>query len=187
MHRQRSLLSDCARSARETPIRPARDAIETSKRLLLDRRHCPNDHARRPSISPRPRRPASIPIERVAPPAPTSRDFVPWRFSDADRQRVGRAQYLGVRETCTGTDMAVAEHLYPPCTSSRSVQRSQSSTAFLRQHLLRLKEEQCKDRSAHRLGVAAQHCWQLGVHPSGTVGFVPILNHQDAKRVIEPC
>jgi hypothetical protein len=31
---------------------------------------------------------------------------VPWRFSDADRARVGRARHLGVRETCTLRDIA---------------------------------------------------------------------------------
>ena len=41
----------------------------------------------------------------------TSRDFVPWRFSNADRPRVGRAQHLGVRETYT--EVAVG----PPITA----------------------------------------------------------------------
>ena len=42
-----------------------------------------------------------IPIETVAPLAPTSRDFVPWRFSDACRPARRCIRHPGVRETCT--------------------------------------------------------------------------------------
>ena len=49
------------------PSDPLAMPLRRRRRLLLDRRHCPNNHARRPSISPRPRRPASIPIEPAAP------------------------------------------------------------------------------------------------------------------------
>ena len=42
-----------------------------------------------------------IPIETVAPPPPTSRDFVPWRFSDACRPARRCIRHPGVRETCT--------------------------------------------------------------------------------------
>jgi hypothetical protein len=42
-----------------------------------------------------------IPIETVAPP-PTSRDFVPWRFSDACRPARRWIRHPGVRETLYG-------------------------------------------------------------------------------------
>jgi hypothetical protein len=34
-------------------------------------------------------------------PATTSRDFVPWRFSDADRRSLWLLLTIGVGETCT--------------------------------------------------------------------------------------
>ena len=101
VHRQHPLVPDRARSTRETPIRLARDAIEEPSRPPLDPGHGPNARVAHTSISHQRRRPASIPIELVAPPRPISRDFVPWRFSDAGLQRVATASPAGVRETCT--------------------------------------------------------------------------------------
>ena len=86
MHRQRSLLSNMGRRPREMPIGFACDAIEKPRRLPHRPGRSPSVHPSCPSISPRSRRPASIPIEPAAPPRPTSRDFVPWRFSDAGLQ-----------------------------------------------------------------------------------------------------
>jgi hypothetical protein len=43
-----------------------------------------------------------IPIETVAPPPPTSRDFVPWRFSDACRPARRCIRHPGIRETLYG-------------------------------------------------------------------------------------
>jgi hypothetical protein len=41
----------------------------------------------------------SIPIEIAAPTEPASRDFVPWRFSDAGPERGANSSPAGVRET----------------------------------------------------------------------------------------
>ena len=48
-------------------------------------------HPRRTITAPHRPRPASIPIAPAAPPAITSRDFVPWRFSDAGHTRADRS------------------------------------------------------------------------------------------------
>ena len=43
-----------------------------------------------------------IPIETVAPPPPTSRDFVPWRFSAAGRNSAWIDLHPGSRKPCMG-------------------------------------------------------------------------------------
>jgi hypothetical protein len=54
------------------------------------------------SIQPRPTsRRGEIPIERGSHGAPTSRDFVPWRFSDAGRRCASRARHCRRPKTCT--------------------------------------------------------------------------------------
>ena len=62
-------------------------------------------HPRRTITAPHRPRPASIPIAPAAPPAITSRDFVPWRFSDAGHSAVWMVRHAGVRETCTGAEV----------------------------------------------------------------------------------
>ena len=54
-------------------------------------------------------RSGQIAIEPAAPTAPTSRDFLPWRFSDASRRIAWMRPHAGVRETCTGPDFACLE------------------------------------------------------------------------------
>ena len=63
-------------------------------------------HPRRTITAPYRPRPASIPIAPAAPPATTSRDFVPWRFSDAGHRARGSHHPAGIRETCTTDDVA---------------------------------------------------------------------------------
>jgi len=58
-----------------------------------------------------------------------SRDFVPWRFSDACCQHSQRGPYPGVRKTCTGSDLsrrrkdAVGQH-YSITSSARETKDS---------------------------------------------------------------
>ena len=58
-------------------------------------------HPPRTITAPHRSRQASIPIAPAAPPAISSRDFVPWRFSDAGRTHAPLDLQSGVRETCT--------------------------------------------------------------------------------------
>ena len=58
-------------------------------------------HLRRTITAPHRPRPVSIPIAPSAPPAISSRDFVPWRFSDAGRTHPRLGLHSGVRETYT--------------------------------------------------------------------------------------
>ena len=60
-------------------------------------------HPHRTITAPHRSRQASIPIAPAAPPAISSRDFVPWRFSDAGRTHAPLDLQSGVRETCTST------------------------------------------------------------------------------------
>ena len=62
-------------------------------------------HLRRTITAPHRPRPASIPIAPAAPPAISSRDFVPWRFSDAGRTHARLDLHSGVRETCTKAEV----------------------------------------------------------------------------------
>ena len=68
-----------------------------------------------------------IAIAPVAPACPNCRDFVPWRFSDADRPRVGRAQHLGVRETCTKHEVATRQPAARDARAERTVGNRESS------------------------------------------------------------
>jgi hypothetical protein len=45
-------------------------------------------------------------------PATTSRDFVPWRFSDADRRSLWLLLTIGVGETCTKEDADILWRAY---------------------------------------------------------------------------
>jgi len=45
----------------------------------------------------------------AAPPPPTSRDFVPWRFSDAGRRSARIASSSRRPKTCTNWDLGVPE------------------------------------------------------------------------------
>ena len=65
------------------PMRLADDAIAVPSKLPLGPSRSSNVRPAHPNASHQRWRPASIPIERAAPARPTSRDFVPWRFSDA--------------------------------------------------------------------------------------------------------
>ena len=62
-------------------------------------------HPHRTITAPHRSRQASIPIAPAAPPAISSRDFVPWRFSDAGRTHAPLDLQSGVRETCTARDI----------------------------------------------------------------------------------
>ena len=83
-----------------------REVDQLPSRPAIDQGRCPNVPTTRPSRCPQPWRPASIPIEPAAPSTPTSRDFVPWRFSDAGLQCVATSSRAGVRETCTIASVA---------------------------------------------------------------------------------
>ena len=65
---------------------------------------------------------------------------MPWRFSDADRQRVGRDQHLGVRETCT-----------QPAVSMRNKLREQRAWNSLNQ-FISLCDEERRHFETKRLG-----------------------------------
>jgi hypothetical protein len=57
------------------------------------------------SLSPTP---AQFPIEPTAPPVPTHRDFVPWRFSDAGRLSAWIGAAFRRPKTCTTADTCAA-------------------------------------------------------------------------------
>ena len=110
LRRQRSDLAESTRSASQIPRAEAR---ATSLPQSLEPWRVPISCSGERPWAPRARnqrlRSDQIAIAPVAPACPNCRDFVPWRFSDADRPRVGRAQHLGVRETCTSTDSCSAQ------------------------------------------------------------------------------
>jgi hypothetical protein len=85
-------------SARQVFARPP---FRSFDRIANAYRSSPTIPPAAPTESHQPNR-GQIPIETVAPPAPTSRDFVPWRFSDACRPARRCIRHPGVRETLYG-------------------------------------------------------------------------------------
>ena len=86
--------------SRKVPSGPSGDEV---KRILIPWRRAlcglSRSHPRRTITAPHWTRRASIPIAPAAPPATTSRDFVPWRFSDAGPPRMPMVHHPGIRRT----------------------------------------------------------------------------------------
>jgi hypothetical protein len=66
-----------------------------------------------------------IPIAPAAPPLPTSRDFVPWRFSDAGRRSAWIASSSRRPKTCTISDIPAGKSV----DWCKLVHKPQSATA----------------------------------------------------------
>ena len=105
LRRQRSDLAESTRSASQIPPAEARTTSLPQSSVPIS---CSRERPWRSRAHNQHLRSDQIAIAPVAPACPNYRDFVPWRFSDADRARVGRAQHLGVRETCTPADSCTA-------------------------------------------------------------------------------
>ena len=74
-----------------SPIAPKKQVLPARARPIHHRHDAPrrsNPHRARCAVG-----------------ASTSRDFVPWRFSDASRRRAWMGRRAGVRETCTKPDL----------------------------------------------------------------------------------
>ena len=107
LRRQRSDLAESTRSASQIPRAEARTTSLPQSSVPIS---CSRERPWRSRAHNQRLRSDQIAIAPVAPACPNYRDFVPWRFSDADRPRVGRAQHLGVRETCTSANYAERQH-----------------------------------------------------------------------------